>query len=162
MFVKRYLFLSTRFFLLINSASLISFSISSNKSEYNTPVFPLSSLHKRSISDIVKKFSLKVLAGENALDKEVYGCYVGDLLSGVLGNAKPKDIWVTVMGNINAIGVASMIDASCIILAERAWLDDNAKHKANEHNIAVLSSTLSSYKLISKLSEILEYDPSRN
>lgn len=73
-------------------------------------------------------------------DKEIKGVYCCDLLSVVMSKAFSGCAWVTVMGNINSIAVASLVDMACIILAENAVLDDAALEKANKHNIAVLKA----------------------
>ena len=39
------------------------------------------------VRELVDKLGLKVLSGENGLDREIDGCYVSDLLSDVMGNA---------------------------------------------------------------------------
>ncbi len=107
------------------------------------------------VKNLCDSLSLKVLAGENAMNREINGCYIGDLLSWVMGKAKEGNIWLTVMGNINAIGVASMLDLSCIILTDNAWLDDEAKQKANKHSVCVLSTDKSSYELAILIERLL-------
>ena len=74
------------------------------------------------VQQLKEALSLKLLAGEEGLSQEVSGCYIGDLLSWVMGRAKAGDAWLTVMGNISALAVASLADTACIILTENAWL----------------------------------------
>lgn len=102
-----------------------------------------------------EKLSLKVLAGSDGLDREVTGCYIGDLLSWVMGRAEEGDAWITVMGNLNAIGVAALADTSCIILAENAWLDEDAKSKADQQGVAVLASEDNSFRLALGVAKLL-------
>ena len=84
------------------------------------------------VQQLKEALSLKLLAGEEGLSQEVSGCYIGDLLSWVMGRAKAGDAWLTVMGNISALAVASLADTACIILTENAWLDEDAKRKADQ------------------------------
>ena len=56
------------------------------------------------VQRLKEALSLKLLAGEEGLSQEVSGCYIGDLLSWVMGRAKAGDAWLTVMGNISAPG----------------------------------------------------------
>ncbi len=70
-------------------------------------------------------------------DREISGIYAGDLLSWVIGRAKEDDIWFTVMGNVNAIAVASLADCTAIVLTEGSLLDDDAKEKAISAGINV-------------------------
>ena len=48
--------------------------------------------------------------------------------------------WVTVMGNMNTLAVATLADAACIILAEGAALDETARKKAEQQDIMVLAT----------------------
>lgn len=102
------------------------------------------------------KLSLKLLAGEDGLHKEVTGCYIGDLLSWVMGRAAGGDAWLTIIGNVNAIAVAALADTSCIILTENSYLDKEAAQKADQQGIAVLSCTYSSYKAAVRIHELLQ------
>lgn len=81
----------------------------------------------------------QLLAGGEAesLAREVTGCYVGDLLSWVMARAKAGDVWLTVMGNVNAIAVATLTDAAAIVLCENAVLDDDAKNRADQQGVPV-------------------------
>lgn len=97
------------------------------------------------VRDLAEKLQLKILAGEAAADRQVQGCYTGDLLSWVMGRAQEGDAWLTVMGNINAIAVAALADTACIILTENAPLDEAAKQKARQQQIAVLQTKENSY-----------------
>ncbi len=107
------------------------------------------------VQEMAQRLSLKQLAGKDGMEKEVAGCYIGDLLSWVMGRAQEGDAWITVMGNLNAIGVAVLTDAACIILAENAWLDDDARQKADQQGVAVLGSEQNSYQLALALSRLL-------
>ena len=65
-----------------------------------------------------------------------------DLLSIAMGKAPAGCAWVTVMGNMNTLAVASLTEAACVILAEGAVLDEAAAKKAVEQGITVLSTEL--------------------
>lgn len=98
-----------------------------------------------------------LLAGESGAGRTVTGCYLGDLLSWVMGRAEENCVWITVMGNVNAVAVAKLADISCILLCESAHLDADAKTQADAQGIPVLGSELSSYRLavaVSRLPEI--------
>ena len=62
------------------------------------------------VQQLKEALSLKLLAGEEGLSEEVTGCYIGDLLSWVMGRAQAGDAWLTVMGNISALAVASLAE----------------------------------------------------
>lgn len=65
-----------------------------------------------------------------------------DLLSVAMGKAPAGCAWVTVMGNMNTLAVASLADAACVILAEEAQPDEMAVKKAREQEITVLQTDL--------------------
>ena len=73
-------------------------------------------------------------------EREVTGIYCCDLLSMVMGRAQEGDLWITVMGNVNAIAVAALADVACIVVAEGAVLDDAARKKAVDQEITVLKT----------------------
>ena len=107
------------------------------------------------VQNLVDALHLTLLAGKDALTREVTGCYIGDLLSWVMGRAREGDAWLTIMGNINAIAVATLADTACIILTENAALDDNARQKADMQGVAVLQTEENSYKTALALAELL-------
>ena len=103
---------------------------------------------------VAKKLNLKILV-EGDMDRVITDGYVGDLLSWVMGRAPEDSAWLTVMGNINSIAVATLADVSCIILVENSTLDDDAKEKAIAHEVTILSSEENAYNLAVKLSKLI-------
>ena len=102
------------------------------------------------VKEIIEKLNLDILV-EGDLDRAVETCYIGDLLSWVMGRAPEDSAWLTVMGNINSIAVATLADVSCIILVESAALDAEAKAKAEMHDVTILRTDENSYSLAVKL-----------
>ena len=72
-----------------------------------------------------------------------------------MGRAPEDSAWLTVMGNINSIAVATLADVSCIILVENAALDDDARKKAEMPDVTILRTEDNSYSLALKLSELI-------
>ena len=107
------------------------------------------------VTQAIEKLNLKILV-EGDMEREITDCYIGDLLSWVMGRAGENSIWLTVMGNINAIAVATLADVSCIVLVENAALDDEAKKKAEIHDVTILQSEENSYNLATKIYELLK------
>lgn len=102
------------------------------------------------VKELIDKLNLKILV-EDDLEREVKECYIGDLLSWVMGRAPEDSAWLTVMGNINSIAVATLADVSCIILVENSALDEEAKNKAETHGVTILSTEENSYNLAIKI-----------
>jgi len=108
------------------------------------------------VQEMAETCAWKVLAGEDGLDREVEGCYAGDLLSWVMARAQSGDVWLTVMGNINAIAVASLTDCACILLTESAALDENAKARAEQQGIPVLTTEKNTYETAVQVAQLLQ------
>ena len=106
------------------------------------------------IKELAEKLNLKVLTPYDE-DREVTGCYSGDLLSWVMSRAKEGDVWLTVMGNINAVAVAVLTDCACIVLTENASLDEQAKDKAELQGICFLQSEKNAYELSVEISKLI-------
>lgn len=107
------------------------------------------------IQELAEKMSLTCLVpGDNS--RQVTGGYCGDLLSWVMGRAKEGDAWFTVMGNINAIAVATLADTACIILVEDAALDADAAERAAAQQVAVYQSSHTAYELANMLHSFLQ------
>lgn len=107
------------------------------------------------ITQAIEKLNLKILVSGD-MEREITDCYIGDLLSWVMGRAPEDSIWLTVMGNINSIAVATLADVSCIVLVENAALDEDAKKKAELHDVTILQSEENSYALATKIYELLK------
>lgn len=107
------------------------------------------------VQNLIDSLSLTVLTAGD-LNTEVTGCYCGDLLSWVMSRAEAGDAWLTVMGNINSVGVAVLADTACIILTENAALDKEAKKKAEENEVTILTTEKNSYKTATEIYELLK------
>ena len=98
------------------------------------------------VSELVNKLDLMVLTNENFADREIKGCYVGDLLSWVMGRAEQDSAWITIMSNVNIVAVAALVDMACIILAEGVAVDKEVVDKAESQGIIILSTDKNSYE----------------
>ena len=87
---------------------------------------------------------------------EILGAYVSDMLSDVMGNAKPDQLWITIMKHLNVIAVASMTGVPAIILAKGNVPDAAVCDKALEENICLISSKLSTFELAGILYKMLK------
>lgn len=106
------------------------------------------------VKELIEKLGLKVLCGEN-FDKKINGCYCGDLLSWVMSRAQEGDVWLTVMGNVNSIGVAVLADVACIVLTENAPLDKDALTRAQQNDVIILQTEKNSYEMAAAISGLI-------
>lgn len=86
---------------------------------------------------------------------EVTGVYACDLLSRVMSGCEAGNAWITVQTHLNVLAVAELDEASCIIIPEDISVDPKTIDKAEEQQIAILSSELTTYELCWKIHELL-------
>ena len=79
-------------------------------------------------------------------EREVRGCYVGDLLSWVMGRAQAGNVWITIMTNVNTVAVGSLADVSTVVLAEGVTLEQPVIDCAEARGVNILSSDLPAYE----------------
>lgn len=99
------------------------------------------------VSEFIKYGGYEVLTKSDYEDRDVSGCYIGDLLSWVMGRASCDDVWITVMSNINIVAVAAMADVACIVLAEDVNVDDDIIKKANSQDIIIVKSPKTAFEI---------------
>ena len=105
------------------------------------------------IKSLADKTGMTIKTGNG--DKEVEGIYVCDLLSWVISHAKLNDLWVTVMNNVNIIAVASLSEVACIVISENINIDENVLRIAEEKDVTILSSSLTSAEIVIKVNALL-------
>lgn len=106
------------------------------------------------VKELKEKLELEILC-EGDMEKECEGCYSGDLLSWVMSRAKENDVWLTVMGNVNAVAVAVLTDCACIVLTEKSALDDEAKQRATQQGVTILRTGKNAYELSVLISKLI-------
>ena len=107
------------------------------------------------VKELCEKLELKILV-EGDLDREITGGYCGDLLSWVMGRAKENSVWLTVMGNVNAIAVAVLADVSAIVLTENSALDSEALERAKQRGVNIYSTEDNTYETAKKIIAAIE------
>lgn len=104
------------------------------------------------LEDIIKNLNLTVLAGNKEFSEiQVYGGYASDLLSCVLAGERRQGVWITLQAHMNVVAVASMVDLSAVIITEGAQPDDLTINRANEQDITLLSTPLTTYEVVGRL-----------
>ena len=107
----------------------------------------------KNLDVLAEKMGISHVCGST--DREVCGCYAGDLLSWVMSHAEYGHLWITIMSNINVVAVASLCEVACVILAEGVTLDDDALDAAIKQDICVFRSDLSTYELCALASKYI-------
>ena len=104
--------------------------------------------------ELADKLELEIIY-YNGEDRQVESCYIGDLLSWVMGKAKADSVWVTIMSNVNVAAVASLTDMSAVIFAESVDPDKELVDKMSKSDALFCKSPLSAYELAWKIKEVL-------
>ncbi len=106
------------------------------------------------VKEIAEKIGLIAITPGDG-EREVTGGHIGDLLSLVMSKANSGDAWITIQGNINVPAVAALTDCAMVILAEGIQLDDAAKTRAQQQDIAIFSSEKSAFSLACEIRDCL-------
>ena len=106
----------------------------------------------KNLKDIVEKLNLKIVSGD--LNKEVSGGYSSDLLSDVIANAEKDNIWVTLQIHVNIVAVANLKEIAGIILVNGRQPEDATLIKAQQENIPIMLTDLSTFEIVGKLYEL--------
>lgn len=107
------------------------------------------------LSEIVSHLALEPLT-DKYQDKEVKGAYVSDLLSDVMANARPGEIWITLQVHINIVAVATLKNLPAIIITNNRKPDEETIKKASQENIAIFKTELSTFETAGKLYKLLK------
>ena len=71
-----------------------------------------------------------------------------------MGKAEQGNVWITIMSNVNTLAVATLVDASCILLAEDVIPDAEIIQTAEAKGVNILSTPLSAFDIALRLSDI--------
>lgn len=91
------------------------------------------------VRQLIDKQMFQVIS-EGDTSRKITGVFCCDLLSIAMGRAPADSAWVTVMGNVNTIAVATLADVACVIIAEGAALDEVGQARAKEQGVTVLAT----------------------
>lgn len=103
------------------------------------------------LSEIVEKLELEVLSSIENI--EVEGVFISDMLSDVMSNANPGDLWLTVQTHKNVISATNLVDLSAILITHGKNVPEETIELAKRFNVTILRSQLSTFDLVFKLVE---------
>ena len=107
------------------------------------------------VRELVEKLNLKVVSGENGLDRDIDGCYVSDLLSDVMGNAEMGNVWVTLQTHKNVIAIASLKELACVVLVKGNQPDEDMLEQAKEEEIPVLGTAEQTFEVAGQIYKLI-------
>ena len=100
------------------------------------------------IKEILSNDHFTLINDEVNLDNKINKLFASDLMSHVMGFAETNDCLVTVLNNINVLGVASLLDFSGVIFAHNVNVNEHIINKANELEIPLLKTELTTVQAI--------------
>ncbi len=103
------------------------------------------------VSDLVKKYNLKVFAGHQGLENEISGGYVCDLLSDVMGNAAENEVWITLQTHQNVMAIASLKDLAAVVLVRHLEPDADTMARSEEEGIPLLGTGYTAFEMAGRL-----------
>jgi hypothetical protein len=106
------------------------------------------------LRELCRPLSLKVRTAAEKLDTEVTGGYAADLLSCVMAKAQAGNVWVTLQGHPNIVAVASLLNLAGVIITEGVAPDPATLEKAAEQGIPILTTPLTTFTVVGKLSAL--------
>ena len=95
------------------------------------------------IKDLIDK-GFEILCGD--IQKDIKGCYIGDLLSLAMSKVQKDNAWITIQSNINIVAVASLAEAGCIIICDGFSPDDGVVKRAQMQEVTILKTDLSAFE----------------
>ncbi len=107
------------------------------------------------LSDIIQETGLTIQT-QPVEDYEIHSGYACDLLSEVMGRAKPGSIWITVQSHSNIVAVASITGIRAIVLVNARSYSEDTIAKAKEEGIALLQSDIDTFTLSGKIYAMLQ------
>lgn len=98
------------------------------------------------VREFAEEYKLEVVAGSN-LDAKIEGAYFGDKPHDVMEMAAENNIWLTVLDDLVAVGVALLADISAVILVEGHDFEHVAVKKACAKGVNLLKYEGSKFEL---------------
>lgn len=100
------------------------------------------------IKDILNDNRFKPINPDGNLFNEISGIFACDLLSHVMGNAGTGNVLITVLNNINVLGVASLLDLAGVIFTHGTVVNQAIIDKANELEIPLISTKMTTAEAV--------------
>lgn len=99
------------------------------------------------IIDIANLIQGKIVSENKQDDREITSAYCCDMLSLVMKNAQADMALITIQTNMNAVAVCVLMESPVMILAEGIKIEEKSLEKANEEDISIIETALSSYEI---------------
>ena len=105
------------------------------------------------VSDILRDPDF-TLINQSDINNEINNVFACDLLSHAMGFAAENDLLITVLNNVNVLGVASLLDFSGVVFSHNISVNKAIIDKANELEIPLLKTTLSTAQAVVRIQKL--------
>ena len=109
------------------------------------------------VKDIVELPDFELI-NESDVNIEINNIFACDLLSHAMGFADENDLLITVLNNVNVLGVASLLDFSGVVFSHKINVNQAIIEKANELGIPLIKTALPTAQAVIKITEAGERD----
>lgn len=106
------------------------------------------------VGEIGKVLGLATVAGAAGAGRPVTGGYVSDLLSDVIGNARPGFLWVTNQVHLNIVAVAVMANLAGVLVAGGNKPQPETVARAEKEGVALLTTGSPAFEVVGRLYEM--------
>lgn len=106
------------------------------------------------VKEVLIDDNFELLSDDSNLNLDIKTLFASDLLSHVMGNASEGCALITILNNINVLGVASLLDMSCVIFTHGVKVKEEIIKKSNELGIPLLRTKLSTVSTVLVLDKI--------
>lgn len=94
------------------------------------------------------------LINQSDINNNINNVFACDLLSHAMGFAAENDLLITVLNNVNVLGVASLLDFSGVVFSHNINVNDAIIKKANELNIPLLKTKLTTAEAVVRINNL--------
>jgi len=103
---------------------------------------------------IIESLELRLLTRPESLNRQVKGAYCGDLLSDVLANAAPGDLWITIHRHRNVVAVSTLTNLSGVVITGGRQSDRDTLEVADDEALPLFVTELNNFQAAGKLYQI--------
>jgi predicted transcriptional regulator len=103
------------------------------------------------LREIVEKMGMKPATALATLSREFTGGYVSDLLSDVMANARPGDLWITLQVHQNIVAVAALKELAAIVIIGGRQPEKQTLVKAEVEKIPLLLTEMTAFEVVGQL-----------
>lgn len=108
------------------------------------------------LTEAVEKLGLRLLTSHQPDEQAVTGGYTCDLLSDVMANGRPGNLWITLQIHQNVLAVATIKELAGIILVNGRRPDEETLRKADEEHVTILGTSTSAFDISGRLYRLLQ------